>query len=276
MQQCQAMHTCWDLQLQAYTGAILVKFCSFFDVMFTRSCLIVTGCTCRHGHISLLQAVAPFGIDINDAVRTLPFASLQDSAQGGILCVLDRLATLAPAATLEVSGLLHTQNPEHSPGPVPWSLRWCILAGSLCDLANNHSSKGAAFWNGLLGIVSSPQICDVVDMWGDERKPDIQALHNDAKGEIWGRWLAAALLSGMMREEQMACPQHLLEVLFLKFSAPQGMPQITFTTAVAIANCPAAADMIQGCRVAVSVAVSISIFSTAYSQVCYFMGLAIA
>lgn len=235
-----------------------------FAVMVIQQYLIAKGCTCRHGHVSLLQAVTPFGIDINNTVRTLPPASLQDAAQGGILCVLDRLATLAPAAILEVSGLLDSDN-----SPVPWSLRWCILAGSLCDLANNHSSKGAAFWNGLLSILSSPQIQDIVDMWGDERKPDIQAVHNDAKGEVWGQWLAAALLSGMMPEEQLACPQHLLDVLFLRCSAPQGMPQISFTTAMTIANCSAATDMIQGCRVAVSVVVSISVCSIANSQVCY-------
>lgn len=226
--------------------------------------VFVTKISCRCGRISLLQAVAPFGIDTNNTAETLLATSVNDTAQGGIICVLDRLASVAPAAMLEISGLLSSSNAS---GPFPWSLRWCILAGSLCDLANNRSSQGAAFWNGLLSVVTSHEIREYVDMWGDARMPDVDAIHKDIKGEVWGQWLAAALLSGMMPQEQMACPQNTLDVFFLKCSAPQGLPQLTLATAVTVVSCTDSADLMQGCRVAVSAVISISVYSTAYSKV---------
>lgn len=179
--------------------------------------------------------------------------------------MLDRLAVMAPEATLEVSGrYLGTVE-----SPVAWSLRWSILCGSLCDLANNRSSRGAAFWNGLLRIVAQPVIHDFVDMWGDCRAPDVEAVHSDAKGEVWGQWLAAALLSGMLPQEQMYCPQHLMDVLVLKCGgARQAAPLSTLAAAVNMATC-SAAGVAQGCRVAICAVIAISVHGAVTSQVCH-------
>eukprot|EP00892_Ulva_mutabilis_P012104 jgi/Ulvmu1/9266/UM050_0015.1 len=218
----------------------------------------------RCGRANLSQALAPFGADMDNSVRTLLSMAADDTAQAGILCVLDRLAVVAPQATLEVSG--STGTPAY---PTPWSLRWCILSGSLCDLANNRSSRGAAFWNGLLRVVAQPLIHEFVDMWGDSRAPDIDAIHRDTKGELWGQWLAAALLSGMLQQEQMACPQLLIDALSLKCGAAQATQQVTFAAAVNMVNCPAAVDVALGCRAAICAVITVSVHSIACSQVCH-------
>lgn len=215
--------------------------------------------------MNLLQALSPFGLDVNNAVPTLLSTAGNDSAQAGILCVLDRLAVVAPEATLEVS----EQGLDTALLPVPWSLRWCILAGSLCDLANNRSSRGAAFWNGLLSITTSPRIHKYVDMWGDARTPDVEVMHRDSTGEVWGKWLAAAVLSGMMQQEQVACMQHLAGALIQKCGASQAMPQFVLAAAVNMVNCAAGADVSQGCRVAICSVITISVYGIACSQVCH-------
>ena len=93
------------------------------------------------------------------------------------------------------------------------------------------------------------------------------AMHRDTTGEIWGQWLASALLSGLMKQEQMGCPTHMLQVILGKVGAV-GTSQLTLSRATTIAQACAAVDVTQGCRIAVSIVVSVSVYGVACSQVC--------
>lgn len=210
-----------------------------------------------------MQALLPVGSDTHGTIQEFLSTASDDSVQDAIRLVLDRLAALVPADILEPPEIMI---PTEFLGQKRLSLRWCILFGSLGDLACNRSSQGAAFWNSLIRVISSPVVYHRVDIWGDSRTPDIESIHRDSKGDLWGQWLAAALLSGMMKQEQMACPSHVLDVIMRKFGAA-GMSQMTLATASRIARDSMTADATQGCRIAVSIVVSIAVYGVACSQV---------
>jgi hypothetical protein len=155
-----------------------------------------------------MEAMAPFGIDAGDPLCTLPGCfQLSPHAVQALQQVLHSLVGLTPEAVLE---LYDSDAHGALAGPSPWSLRWCLLAGSLCDVLLAHSTHPARFWPALEAVVLEPRCAERLDIWGDERVLERGVLVCDASRERWAAWLTCALLSGLLPAEQLACPQLVL------------------------------------------------------------------
>jgi hypothetical protein len=179
--------------------------------------------------------------------------------------VLSQLSKLRPNALLDLplSSIL-----SGATTPVQWSMRWCLLAGSFCDLLLDHSTTSAVFWPSLVAAVSSPDCTEQLDIWGGERTLDsntLQVLQYDTSGALWGQWLVCAMLSGMLPEELSKCPELATEVLLRRWSAPvpQSAASFTLSTASAVVENQSAVTLQSILRVALASLVAITVATAA-------------
>lgn len=187
----------------------------------------------------------------------------------GIKIVLSKLAQLDPLGLLEISA---TDSSSHASNPVEWSMRWCVLAGSLRDLLLGDSTTHAVFWPVLVSAVNSQQGTGQLDIWGVERQLDansLQALHQDTSNAVWGQWLSCALLSGMLSAELLQCPALATEVLMRSWAAPMPQPpsSLTLTAAVTLVDGQAAFTLQACLRVAVASVIAVTAATAAIRTV---------
>lgn len=187
-------------------------------------------------------------------------SSLRDARAMGIKLVMSQLAKLTPNALLEIS-LPNTLSGVAT--PALWSMRWCLLAGSFCDVLLDHSTTSALFWPALVDAVSSQDCTEQLDIWGAERQLDthtLQALQQDTTGVLWGQWLSCAMLSGMLPAELSKCPELATEVLLRRWAAPvpKAPGSYTLASASALIENQAECTLQSSLRVAVASVVALT------------------
>ena len=192
-----------------------------------------------------------------------------DARATGIKLVLSHLAKLAPTALLEVS-LPNT--PSGAPAPVQWSVRWCLLAGSFCDVLLDHSITCSIFWPALVDAVAALDSAGHLDIWGAERKldaPTLQTLQHDPSGVLWGQWLSCAMLSGMLPVELSKCPELAAEVLLRRWGVPvpQADGSFKLPAAYALVDDQVACTLQSSVRVAVASVVALTAATAADTTV---------
>jgi hypothetical protein len=226
---------------------------------------------CRCGKCSLLQVLVPFRLKAEDPRTSLPdcVSMLTGSCADGIKLVLSELSNLTPRALLD---LPLSMTSSGAGTPALWSVRWCLLAGSFCDVLLGHNTESAVFWPTLVKAVSSPDCAGQLDIWGGQRKLDLSTLHAlryDASGVLWGRWLVCGMLSGMLPEELSICPELAAEVLMRRCSAsvPRAAACFTLDAAAAVVENESVGMLQSALRVAVVSVIAITVASAASSMV---------
>ena len=215
--------------------------------------------------------LAPFKIRVEDPYKSLALcmSSLIPTRATGIRLVLSQLAKLAPTSLLEVSP---ASTPSGASAPVPWSIRWCLLAGSFCDVLIDHDIASSVFWPALLEALSSEECVDHLDIWGADRKLDartLQALQHDPCGVLWGQWLSCAMLSGMLPVELSQCPALAVEVLLRRWGVvePKVDGFFNLAAASALVDNQAACTLQSSARVAVASVVALTAATKADTMV---------
>jgi hypothetical protein len=173
---------------------------------------------CRCTGITTLEALRPFVFSPTDPVASLPNSVIPSQSQKDLAGILVALASRMPAVLLDLENIYLSKTTAIN--PQPWSMRWCLLTGSLCELALAKPSTDAAFWSALLGCVSAPQCAERVDIWGDGRRVDPSVVNADASGQVWAQWLTAGLLSGLLHQEIEACPLVIVDAVARLWSLP--------------------------------------------------------
>jgi hypothetical protein len=156
----------------------------------------------------------PLGFDEARPQASLPCCARNVANHPELSPLLLSLSSDLPAAILDLESA--APHSAAAAQPVPWNMRWALLAGSLCDLTLGSPPSAAPFWRALLDCASAPQCKSKLDLWGCGRCIDAGPVGQDGSGFVWASWLAAALLSGMLPVELSACPQVVSHALMLR------------------------------------------------------------